>query len=640
MFRQDKWPFTPVCLSEIIGRDRMAVIESGCCERLGRALTILDYDPDFDEFVDRIESINEKQRYEKFCGLLRDEKRVQGGDNACKVWDMGRAKISLQEFRRSGNMFRSFRCHMGLHDMTYLIQVGQRPVAILFSGQYRPVEGIDLIEEKVRALGTDHHSRVKLDESTRQELLSLAEELPPAPEDIRDRLKCEAEHIQSIAEAEYARGKHEWEQDFLESLRVPVGFDEADSLGKLRQSLRGLLEMVQIFCRCQYVVFFGSMREGDTVLAPVADVGLPPSVAKNTPHFNWKKANLPLRGFDARTWDIADWSCRSGPRGIRGDNSEYFTGEKCIVPTSLGNRYRGALVLGPLAEDVDLQKERRFLAEMADTIGSPALTGLEMVYLERERRRWQSTALLLAHQLRTGLTPITTQIGRAKRMLERSEGGIDVRRISGLLGRTEELSMQLAQGARETLAAYVLQVEAEDLDFERYPLSVLVMNCATGFMEEAERKGRTLEIDSGVESLPQADVDVARLTIALGNMIDNAIKYSYADTKIFIRSRLDLTARTELAAAVIEVDDLGLEIPEEERQRIFEQGTRGLTAAKMGYSSGSGLGLWEARAVVVAHGGEIDVRCDRTSIRRREGQAHHVVFSMRIPLRQKVDKRS
>jgi signal transduction histidine kinase len=632
MFRQDKWPFTPVCLSEIIRRERLAVIESGCCERLGRALTILDYDPDVDEFVDRIESINEKQRYEKFCRLLRDEKRVQGGDNTCKVWDMGRAKISLQEFRRTGDTFRSFRCHMGLHDMTYLIQVGQRPVAILFSGQYRPVEGIDLIQEKVRALGTDHHSRVKLDESTRQELLSLAEELPPAPEDIRDRLKREAEHIQSLAEAEYERSKHQWEQDFLESLRVPVGFDEADSLRKLRQSLRGLLKMVQTFCRCEYVVFFGSTREGDTVLAPVADVSLPLSIAENPPHFNWKKADLPLRGFNARMWDIADWNRQSGPRGIRGDNCGYFTEASCIVPTSLGDRYRGALVLGPLAEDIDLQKEQRFLAEMADTVGSLVFTGLEVLYLERERRRWQSTAMLLTHQLRTGLTPITTQIGRVKRMLEKSKGGLDVSHISDLLSKAETLSIQLARGAGETLAGHVLQVEPEDLDFERYPLSVLVMNCATGFIEDAERKGRTLEIDSNVETLPEAEVDASRLTIALGNIIDNAIKYSYPDTKIFIRSHLDLTTSTELAVAVIEVDDLGLEIPDKERLRIFEQGIRGLTAAKMGYTSGSGLGLWEAQAVVAAHGGEIDVRCDRTSIRRREGRAYHVVFSIRIPI--------
>ena len=223
-------------------------------------------------------------------------------------------------------------------------------------------------------------------------------------------------------------------------------------------------------------------------------------------------------------------------------------------------------------------------------------------------------------------------------MLEKSEGGIDAHRINDLLGRTEELSMRLVQGARETLAAYVLQVEPEDLEFEPYPLSVLVMNCATGFVADTERKGRTLEIDSNVEFLPEAEVDVSRLTIALGNIIDNAIKYSYADTKIFIRSHLDLTASTELAVAVIEVDDLGLEIPKEERQRIFEQGTRGLTAATMRHTSGSGLGLWEAQAVVAAHGGEIGVLCEPTSIRRPEGRAHHVVFSIRIPLRQKVKR--
>jgi signal transduction histidine kinase len=640
MFRQDKWPFNPICLSEITSGDRLAVIESGCSERLERVLTILDYDPETGGFSHRIESINEKQRYEGFCRLLRDEKRVRGMDDACKAWDVEQAKISLQEFRRTGDPFRNFRCHMGLHDMTHLIQVRERPVAILFSGQYGPAEGTSLIQEKVRALGTEYYSHVKLDEATRQELLSLAEELPPAPEDIRDRLEREARHVERIAELEHERSTHSWKQDFLESLRDPAGFDEANSLGKLRQSLRSLLEMVQIFCRCEYVVFFGSTMEGDTVLAPVAEVGLPPEIKGILPHFNWKKADLLLRGFDARTWDIADWNRQSGPRGIRGDNCEYFTGAKCIVPTSLSDRYRGALVLGPLAEDVDLQKERRFLAEMADTIGSLALTGLEVVYLDRERRRWQSTAMLLTHQLRTGLTPIATQIGRAKRMLERSEGGIDASRISDLLSRAETLSIQLAQGARETLAGHVLQVEPEDLEFEQYPLSVLVMNCATGFIADAEKKGRTLEIDSSVESLPEANVDVSRLTIALGNIIDNAIKYSYPDTKIFIRSYLDLTDSTDLAVAVIEVDDLGLEIPDEERQRIFEQGARGLTTAKMGHISGSGLGLWEARAVVAAHGGEIGVRCDQTSIRRREGRAYHVVFSIRIPLGQKVKKRS
>lgn len=596
-------------------------------------MTILDYDPGTGGFSHRIESINEKQRYEKFCRLLRDEKRVRGMDDACKAWDIKQAKISLEEFHRTGDPFRTFRCHMGLHDMTYLIQVGECPVAILFSGQYGSAEGIELIQEKVRALGTEHHSHVKLDEPTRQELMSLAKELPPVPEDVRDRLEREAKLIQGIAEAEYESGKHRWEQDFLESLRVPAGLDEADSLGKLRQSLRGLLKMVQAFCRCEYVVFFGSTREGETVLAPVAEVGVPPEIAGSLPHFNWKKVNLPLRGFDVRTWDIADGNRQSGPRGIRGDNCEYFTGAKCIVPTSLGDRYRGALVLGPLAEDVDLQKERRFLAEMADTIGSLALTGLEVLYLERERRRWQSTAMLLTHQLRTGLTPITTQVGRARSLVQKSAKGTDVKRIADFLSRAEDLALQLALGAKETLEGHVLQVEPDDLEFDSYPLSVLVVNCASGFVAKAEQRHRKLVIDSSVELLPEAEVDVARLTIALSNLIENAIKYSFPNTDIYLRSQSHSMVAPGMATVVIEVDTLGDEIRPEDRERIFEQGTRGLTKAKMGRIPGSGLGLWETRAVVEAHEGEIGVSCKPTSIHRPQGRAYHVVFSMTIPLK-------
>ena len=146
MFRKDKWPFIPVCLDQIIDRETLSVIESGCCERLGRALTILDYDPGTGGFSDRIESINEKQRYESFCRLLRDGKRVQGGDEACKRFDIEQAELSLQEFRKTGNPFRTFQCHMGLEDMTYIIQVAGHPVALVFSGQYRSPEGIDHIQ--------------------------------------------------------------------------------------------------------------------------------------------------------------------------------------------------------------------------------------------------------------------------------------------------------------------------------------------------------------------------------------------------------------------------------------------------------------------------------------------------------------
>ena len=98
------------------------------------------------------------------------------------------------------------------------------------------------------------------------------------------------------------------------------------------------------------------------------------------------------------------------------------------------------------------------------------------------------------------------------------------------------------------------------------------------------------------------------------------------------RASVEGVGRPDEAAAMVVIDDLGDEIRQEDRERIFEEGTRGLTAAKMGRIPGSGLGLWEARAVVEAHGGKISVTCEPTRIRRRQGLAYRVVFTVRIPL--------
>ena len=56
----------------------------------------------------------------------------------------------------------------------------------------------------------------------------------------------------------------------------------------------------------------------------------------------------------------------------------------------------------------------------------------------------------------------------------------------------------------------------------------------------------------------------------------------------------------------------------------------------MGRIPGTGLGLWEARTVAIdAHGGEIGVNCEPTTIMRSQGLAYHVYFTVKVPLRQK-----
>ena len=90
------------------------------------------------------------------------------------------------------------------------------------------------------------------------------------------------------------------------------------------------------------------------------------------------------------------------------------------------------------------------------------------------------------------------------------------------------------------------------------------------------------------------------------------------------------------ATAVIEVDDIGVEIKEKERKKIFDFGKRGSEVARIKRYPGSGYGLWETRTIIEAHGGEIYVRFTPTHIQRHEGRATRVVFSLEIPLSQRI----
>lgn len=629
--QRNRWPFIPACLSEIIDNDRLAVIEAGCAERLGRAMTIIDYEAD-QRRMGRTDPLNSRQNFEPFCQVLRDESRVRGGNAACEACDLAMSKAFLQ--RQSPTPYLEFQCHMALTDSAHLVEICGRPVAVILAGQFRPRQGHAPVTERVHQLGTGRLAHIQLvDTRVKTELLQHSAALQPLPADFQSRLAREASHIQHIAEAEYQRLKHQWEHEFLDGLRNFDGFDTVTELNHIRHHTERLLEQVRHFCRCRYVLFFANIREGETVLAPLAQVGLPTSIEKQLPHFNWRKAGLPLDKGQVKQWQPQRINA-TAVKGIRGDNSSFFQDLQSVQPISLGQIYRGVLIFGPFADRVDIVHEHHFLSEISHIIGTLVLTELEILNLQQQQKQWESTAKLLTHQVRTALTPITAQVGTAKLLLQRQANEQTNKLISSSLKGAHELCLRLGKTVAETVEAHVLLLEPEDMKFEDYPLSVLVSNCTEAFALEAERRQRQLVVEESIERLPQAAIDIARLTIALSNLIDNAVKYSFPNSKIVIRAIQQDANDLDLDHATIEVQDDGDEIVPEQRERIFEQGARGLTGAKLRRIPGTGLGLWEARAVIEAHRGTISVRCEPTTTFFRQMRAYRVIFRVKIPLRQ------
>ena len=93
--------------------------------------------------------------------------------------------------------------------------------------------------------------------------------------------------------------------------------------------------------------------------------------------------------------------------------------------------------------------------------------------------------------------------------------------------------------------------------------------------------------------------DRQRLTQAIINLANNAVRHTAANNTIALGSRLN-KSNVEFW-----LRDTGQGIPLNEQKRIFERFAR--VQAPYNHSEGSGLGLSIVKAIVEAHGGRIDI---------------------------------
>lgn len=109
--------------------------------------------------------------------------------------------------------------------------------------------------------------------------------------------------------------------------------------------------------------------------------------------------------------------------------------------------------------------------------------------------------------------------------------------------------------------------------------------------------------------------DRRQLVSALGNLVENAVKYSDPD------SHVEVSAASDGTWVELRVRDFGMGIPQKDLDRIFERFYR-VDRARSRETGGTGLGLAIVRHVATNHGGEVTV----ASV---EGEGS--TFALRIP---------
>lgn len=130
-------------------------------------------------------------------------------------------------------------------------------------------------------------------------------------------------------------------------------------------------------------------------------------------------------------------------------------------------------------------------------------------------------------------------------------------------------------------------------------LSQIARQSVAACAARAESAGVALHLDAALSLPVQGDSD--RLREVLDNLLDNALRYAPAP------SRVTVTARREGDTACLTVQDAGEGLAEEQQAQVFDRFYRA-DPSRARQSGGMGLGLAIARAIVEAHHGHIGVQ--------------------------------
>ena len=217
---------------------------------------------------------------------------------------------------------------------------------------------------------------------------------------------------------------------------------------------------------------------------------------------------------------------------------------------------------------------------------------MEEVEAERQELAAQQKkfASMLSHEFRTPLSTIDGAVQRLEMTGAHHDEGTRkrYRKIQTAVDRM--LAM---------LDEYLSPDRMASIGRERQPNEI---NPATLLESAAEQaRARRIQVSARSEGLPQwMRCDPAGIRLCLEILIDNAIKYTEANSPIELIGKMATEGGVELL-----VRDRGAGLPEAELARVFDKAYRG---GNVGAVAGSGLGLYLARSIADVHGGTVTAR--------------------------------
>lgn len=226
---------------------------------------------------------------------------------------------------------------------------------------------------------------------------------------------------------------------------------------------------------------------------------------------------------------------------------------------------------------------------------------------EADQRKDEFLATL-SHELRNPLAPLRNGLE-----LMRLQGDLPNPSVRGIMERQLTHLVRLVDDLLEVsrITRGVLELRREKLE-----LGTIVRNAVETSHPLIQAGGHRLEVSLPREAMWMKG-DPVRLTQVLGNLLNNAAKYTDDAGTIAIAARRDGDS------AVISVRDSGSGIGADDLERIFEMFSRGVHTSPRS-QGGLGIGLTLSRRLTEMHGGTIEAHSD--------GEGCGSEFIVRLPL--------
>ena len=353
-------------------------------------------------------------------------------------------------------------------------------------------------------------------------------------------------------------------------------------------------------------VLLGRRSHGDN--APIADTD---SDAERATSELRERADRLQAALDAMPNGviIAGRDGRVLVRNAAADESGGDAHNEVLVQAAVQHHLRGALRGEQRSQTVELYgPPRRVVIVHAKPLGAAGAVATIEDVTERSRLDAVRTDFVanISHELKT---PIGALAVLAETLIDESDPVV----ISRLANKTVNEAHRVAKIIDDLLELSRIELSG-DLVVASVDVGALINEASSRNSYAAGQRNVTVcvgEIPSGLH----VNADQAQLASALGNLVDNAVKYSDVGGKVTV------TAFPESQGVTFLVTDSGIGIPSHDLDRIFERFYRVDRARSRG-TGGTGLGLSIVRHVVSNHGGAVTVES-------REGEGS--TFRLYIP---------